>query len=79
MASYHFSHTRDSFISYENAPKTWKTDDGKNLPSKKFFINPHFNQKNYMFTGSILWESPVEDVVREDYTIVFSEDWQEIE
>ena len=31
-ASYHFSLHGDSYISYENSPKTWKTDDGKKFP-----------------------------------------------
>ena len=79
LASYHFRAADDCYISYENAPTSWKLDDGAPPPAVKRFDSPSWDAASRTFTGVIDWSAnPFQGDVRWEYTIVFSEDFREI-
>ena len=61
-ASYHFDGPADCYIHYCTAMdpemSAWATDDGKELPLRKTFLNPSFNSESRVFTGRSLNASP---------------------
>ena len=79
LASYHFRAADDCYISYENAPTSWKLDDGARPPAVKRFDSPSWDAVTRTFTGVIDWSAnPFGNDARWEYTIVFSEDFREI-
>ena len=77
VASYHFHLTNDknnenknqrmhehSYMSYENAPKTSKLDNGELYPTMKKFINCSYNEIDNEFHDTIDWkDTPVNNGV----------------
>ena len=79
LASYHFRAADDCYISYEDAPPSWRLDDGAPPPPVKPFDSPSWDAATRTFTGVIDWSAnPFHGNARWEYTIVFSEDFREI-
>eukprot|EP00403_Amphidinium_massartii_P041112 CAMPEP_0178450564 /NCGR_PEP_ID=MMETSP0689_2-20121128/43192_1 /TAXON_ID=160604 /ORGANISM="Amphidinium massartii, Strain CS-259" /LENGTH=408 /DNA_ID=CAMNT_0020076039 /DNA_START=20 /DNA_END=1243 /DNA_ORIENTATION=- len=74
QASYHFDSEDDCYISYAQAPRSWKLDDGNCPPAKKAWCEPRYDPKLYTFTGVVHWDPPFQGDVRWDYEVVFAED-----
>ena len=76
VASYHFQDPDDCYISYENAPSSWKLDNGESPPAVKPFDSPLFDAASRTFTGVVDW-SPTTfgGDARWEYTMVFSDDF----
>jgi len=83
VASYHFDSATDpsgTYISYSNAPSSWKLEDGSAPPIKKPFTNAKYDENTRTFTGDIAWdESPFMGDTLWSYTMVFSETFAIIE
>jgi len=74
LASYHFESLEDCYISYENAPDSWKLADGSSPPARKLFLSPAFDAETRTFTGTIEWgANTFGGHARWEYTMVFSE------
>ena len=77
VASYHFQDPDDCYISYENAPSSWKLDNGESPPAAKPFDSPSWDAASRTFTGVIDWSANTfNGNARWEYTIVFSEDFR---
>ena len=79
VAAYHFDSIEDCYISYENAPSSWKLDNGESPPAVKPFDSPLWDAASRTFTGVVDW-SPTTfgGDARWEYTIVFSEDFRHV-
>jgi hypothetical protein len=73
-ASYHFESPSACYISYANAPASWRLSDGSNPPPKKQFNNVFYNPSTRTFTGTIVW-APLtfNSCSRWEYTMQLSE------
>jgi len=81
IASYHFDSIDpvDCYISYDNAPDTWRLDDGSPPPNKKPFENVSYDERTRIFEGTILWDPRTfADSIRWVYEIHFAEDFSAI-
>lgn len=84
FASYHFDAIDDSYLSYENAPAFMLLDDWSSMPSAKEFEGAVFNEATRTFTATVTWpvphpsHIPFVSVGKEEYTMIFSEDFSEI-
>ncbi|CAK9058363.1 unnamed protein product [Durusdinium trenchii] len=74
VASYHFESPEDCYISYANAPETWRLDDGSFPPRQKPFELVSYDEASRTFKGTVRWREGFDGATRWDYTIVFSED-----
>eukprot|EP00913_Durusdinium_trenchii_P017823 g16748.t1 len=66
--------TEDCYISYANAPETWRLDDGSFPPRQKPFELVSYDEASRTFKGTVRWREGFDGATRWDYTIVFSED-----
>ena len=55
VAAYHFDGPDDCYISYENAPSSWKLADGEKPPERKAFDNPTWDPATRTFTATVDW------------------------
>ena len=82
-ASYHFDDADNIYISYSNAPSSWKLDNGQAFPLVKKFTNIEFDDSNRTFYGTIDWSSPenstVDNAKQWVYTMIFSNHYTTIE
>ena len=79
LASYHFRAADDCYISYEDAPPSWRLDNGESPPAVKRFDSPSWDAATRTFTGVIDWsENTFHGDARWEYTIVFSEDFRHV-
>ena len=60
FASFYFFKPEEggSYISFENAPSVWTTDDGKKYPDRKYFDDVVYNKNERRFQGNIHWKKP---------------------
>jgi len=72
--SLHFDSEKESYISYENAPDTWRFSNGKKFPSKNLLLNCSWNPSKRVFRGTAEW-SALGDNTGCMYEIVFAEDY----
>lgn len=77
VASYHFERI-GCYISYANAPKEWRLDDGSAPPAKKFFSETEYHPETRTFIGVVEWEPAFFGQVRWEYEMVFAEDFRSI-
>lgn len=75
MASYHFDSPEECYISYANAPASWKLADGTPPPAKKPWVDYSFDSATLTFRGKILWDPAFNGMRQWDYEIVFAEDF----
>jgi len=75
FASYHFDSENDCYISYANAPHSWKLANGAKPPAKKEFSTFSWDAATRTFRGSIEWDPKFNGNFRWDYEIVFAEDF----
>lgn len=75
LASYHFDAPEDCYISYANAPRSWRLDDGSAPPSKKEWAECSFDAGTLTFRGVVHWDPPFGGMNRWDYEMIFSEDF----
>ena len=86
LASYHFAFPLSannghggSYIAYHNAPSFWHLENKDELPEKKYFLNPSYNEDERIFTGLIDWSNnKFENSSFIEYEMVFSEDFKNI-
>lgn len=78
VASYHFDSPERCYISYANAPESWLLDDGSKPPRQKNFELMSYEPSSRTFKGTIRWPQGFDGAVRWVYTIVFSEDFEQI-
>lgn len=74
VASYHFDSPEDCYISYANAPGTWRLGDGSRPPQKKPFTAARYDAGTRTFRGNIDWEVPFAGATRWEYEMIFSDD-----
>ena len=56
VQSYHLSPDGgENYISYEDAPDGWTTDQGRKYPARNYFVDPKFNYETRTFSGKIFW------------------------
>ena len=80
LASYHFEDMGRPYVSYEEAPEGWRMDDGTELPLKKFFDEPRWDQSTRTWTGIIDWDpKTMSGDSRWVYNMIFSDDFKTIE
>merc|ERR1719223_492986 len=74
---YHFVDVSDCYISFEHPRRTdWMLDDGSALPSRKAFLNSHYNPGTRTFTGRVSWEPTTWNGEQFwEYEMVFSENF----
>jgi len=75
VASYHFDAEDECYISYANAPRGWRLDDGSRPPAKKPWTNVRYDPLKLTFHGTVEWDPPFGGCVRWIYRIVFAEDF----
>jgi len=78
VASYHFDTKEDCYISYAEAPRSWRLDDGTSPPAKKPFEDPSWDPSTRTFRGNISWDPPFNGARRWEYEIVFACDFSAI-
>ncbi len=82
-ASYHFDGADNIYISYSNAPSSWKLDNGEAFPLVKKFTNIEFDDNHNTFYGTIDWSSPENSTVDNEkewvYTMIFSDQYTTID
>ena len=83
FASYHFDGADNIYISYSNAPSSWKLDNEQAFPLVKKFTNIEFDDNHRTFYGTIDWSSPenstVDNAKQWVYTMIFSNQYTTIE
>ena len=80
LASYHFRAADDCYISYEDAPSSWRLDDGSIPPAVKRFDSPSWDAATRTFTGFIDWSANMfHGDARWEYTMRFSESFEAME
>lgn len=93
LASYHFNTIqpnhdeidngdtpKESYISYKNAPGTWKLDNGNPFPREKYFTNYSYDKTKQEFHGIVDWrDTPVFNATQWVYRMKFSDDFAKIE
>merc|ERR1712226_141049 len=79
-ASYHIGNkASESYISYENAPSSWKRKDGSKPPAKKYFDNATYDTEKKTFKGTINWgQNTMSGFAKWEYEIIFSEDFETV-
>eukprot|EP00511_Aplanochytrium_stocchinoi_P006091 CAMPEP_0204830192 /NCGR_PEP_ID=MMETSP1346-20131115/8385_1 /ASSEMBLY_ACC=CAM_ASM_000771 /TAXON_ID=215587 /ORGANISM="Aplanochytrium stocchinoi, Strain GSBS06" /LENGTH=348 /DNA_ID=CAMNT_0051960341 /DNA_START=764 /DNA_END=1810 /DNA_ORIENTATION=- len=79
VASYHFHGTKSSYISYANAPITWKLDDGSKPPPEKRFVNVVYDEKKRILCASVMWDPVTWNGAKEwKYVFKFDEGFNNI-
>ena len=79
LASYHFDEDAP-YISYENAPDSWRLDNNQKPPIRKHFQNWSYDSITRSFRGDIAWtEATWEGYALWKYDFVFSRDFNRIE
>ena len=78
LASYHFSRL-ENYISYSNAPSSWKDDAGNKFPLKKAFEQIKVDPVKRIFEAVVFWTPSVNGGdVEWRYRMKFSADFLEI-
>lgn len=75
VASYHFEAPDVCYISYSNAPASWRLDDGNRPPEKKHWVDHSYDEAAFTFRGTVEWSPAFAGMVRWEYEIVFAEDF----
>jgi len=75
VASYHFDSENDCYISYANAPHTWRLANRAKPPARKGFSTFSWDAATRTFRGTIEWDPKFDGSSRWDYEIVFAEDF----
>eukprot|EP00052_Salpingoeca_macrocollata_P009291 m.73423 g.73423 ORF g.73423 m.73423 type:complete len:214 (-) comp17029_c0_seq5:107-748(-) len=76
VAAYHFDEDTP-YISYANAPNTWRTRDGTKVPERKEFVD--FSFHDHEFRGKIVWgENTLGGDAEWHYVIKFAPDFSRI-
>ena len=70
----------ECYISYENAPSTWRLSDGSAPPARKPFRDVSYDAEERVFRGTIDWAPHTfGGAVRWEYEMRFSTDFGQIE
>jgi len=75
VASYHFESEEECYISYANAPASWRLADGSAPPAKKLFLQPSWVSEARTFRGTIEWDPAFNGDSKWEYEIVFAQDF----
>jgi hypothetical protein len=69
-----------SYISYENAPESWKRLDGSAPPVLKYFEDQQFDKDARTFKGKIKWgNNTFFGAKKQKFVIKFTPDFKEIQ
>ena len=78
LASYHLNSPENCYISYENAPESWKMDDGSRMPRRKELTDVKFHRASRQLTARyVLKEAMFRVGARTGFLIVlyYRVDW----